>query len=344
MPASPLPGEERMWTLAAAFPSQLKDGLKAVPRHNFAENPHGGIVVAGMGGSGIAGELLGAAASRTGESLLCPLRDFRLPAWARPPMPAVFVSYSGNTAETLAAYDEAKRRNLPRAIVTSGGALLERGRKDQVLTVQVPAGQPPRASLGYLMGALAGVLRHALPEIGRDLPRDADGLAARLAEFTDPHGALADLARAWGGRNDLWVYAPDPLAPVARRWTTQFEENAKHLAHFDAVPEVLHNAIVGWDALPSEKAAERTVVLLKGRSDGSEMDRRSAYLQGALAAKGVQVLEVRAGARSPLGEVLDLTWAGDYASLWAARQLGIDPVPVPGIDRMRASLDAPAAG
>lgn len=333
-----------MWELSRSFPRQLQEGLKAVPRHNFAERPGPPLALVGMGGSGIAGELLASLAARVGESPVLPVRDFALPAWVRPPASAVLVSYSGGTAETLAAYDEAGRRGVPRAVLASGGELIERAKRDQVLHVQVPAGQPPRASLGYLFGGLAGLLRHAVPSVARDLPREASSLEARAGEFSSPEGAPAALARGWAGHGDLWVYAPDALAAVARRWKSQVEENTKRVSHFDVYPELQHNAVVGWSGTPREAAAEHYVVVLRGQGGGEAMSRRCDYLVNYLRDRGARVAEATSVARGDLGELLDLVWQGDYLSLWAARELGVDPLPVKIIEEMKAALSsAPGA-
>ncbi|MDE1838057.1 MAG: hypothetical protein KGJ23_15770 [Euryarchaeota archaeon] len=336
------PGESRMWEFASSFPRQLKEGLRSVPRHNFAARPGVPIATVGMGGSGIAGELLSSLAARGGESALLPVRDFVLPAWVRPPVPVVFVSYSGNTAETLGAYEQARARGLPRAVIASGGRLIELAKEDGVLHVQVPPGQPPRASLGYLFGALAGILREVLPEVDRDLPRVADGLSARSEEFSSDSGLAGKLATAWGGDRDLWVYATDPLLPVARRWKTQAEENAKRLGHFDAVPELLHNAVVAWDAMPKAEAQGRFVAILHAAGEGEATVRRVDYLARSLGAQGAKVELVVPRSRGALGEMLELVWLGDYVSLWAARRRRVDPLPVPAIDKMKVALGGSA--
>jgi glucose/mannose-6-phosphate isomerase len=337
-------GEARMWELAASFPRQLRDGQKAVPRHNFAERPGLPIAVVGMGGSGIAGELVANLAAGEAESPVLPLRDFALPGWVSSHAASVFVSYSGNTAETLAAYDEAGRRGVPRAAIASGGELITRAKRDKVLHVQIPAGQPPRSSLGYLLGGLIGILRHAIPSLERDLAREADALGSRATEYAGEGAAPARLAEAWGARGDLWVYAPQGLAAVARRWSTQIEENAKRMAHFDTVPELLHNAVVGWSEMGREDAERRFVVVLRPRSAGEAISRQLDFVIGLMKERGARVVEVTSSSRSPLGEALDLVWQGDYVSLHAARRLGVDPLPVAIIERLKAALAAPPTG
>lgn len=332
-----------MWSLAASFPRQLRDGLKSVPRHEFARRPGVPVAVAGMGGSGIAGELLASLAAREGDIPLLPVRGSQLPSWVRPPVPLVAVSYSGDTAETLAAFEEAGRRGVERAVVSSGGRLTALAKKDGLLHVQVPGGQPPRASLGYLMGALSGVLREALPGTVRDLPRASESLDERAEEFAGEAGRPRAIAKAWGGGRDLWVYAPDALSAVARRWKTQAEENAKVLSHFDTYPELLHNAIVAWEVLAIERARDRFVVILRGNGEGPEADGRAHYLEHALREKGVGVETYASPSRGALAELLDLLWTADYVTLWSARLRGVDPVPILGIDRMKRTLSAPPA-
>lgn len=327
-----------MWELTASFPRQLREGVKSVPRHTFAERPGLPIALGGMGGSGIAGELLANMASATAEAAIVPVRDFALPAWAQNGSPVVCVSYSGNTAETLALFREAGRRGLPRAVIASGGDLITAAQKEGVLAVQVPAGQPPRASLGYLLGALVGVLRHVLPSIERELPRVAEGLEARKEEFSGRSGRAAGLAEAWGTGRELWVYAPEPLSGVARRWKTQAEENAKVLGHFDLLPELLHNAVVAWDQVAREEGARRFVALLRESSEPVERARQTDFLSRLLRERGVAVEEVRATSRGRLAEVLELVWLGDYLSLWSARARQVDPLPVPVIQRMKTEL------
>lgn len=219
---------------------------------------------------------------------------------------------------------------------------MERARADRVLHVQVPPGLPPRASLGYLMGALVGLLREAIPGTDRELPRVAESLRARTDEFAGDGGRASVLADAWGGKRDLWVYASEPLVAVARRWKTQAEENAKRLGHFDSVPELLHNAIVAWDVLGKAEAEGRFVAILRGRSEGEAMHRRIDYLSEALRAQGARVEIVSPEARGALGELLELVWLGDYVSLWSARRRGVDPFPVRGIDRMKQSMPTAA--
>lgn len=336
------PGEAKMWELAESFPLQLRQGLEMVPKLDPSFPPGLPIAIAGMGGSGIAGELLSDLAALTGGPPLLPVRGFELPRWVKPTTPAVFVSYSGNTAETLATYDEAARRAVPRAVVTSGGALAERAQRDQVPLVRIPEGLPPRSGLGYLFGGLLGVLQNALPEAYEHLPAITRSLEGVGPSLRSSEGEPARWAAAWKER-ELHVYTGDALAGVGRRWKTQTEENAKRLASFDTVPELLHNALVAWDAIPRSAAERHMVLLLRGPLEGPEAARRMDYLASVLREKGAVVEEWRPKLHTPMGELLEAVWTGDYLSLWTAWHAGTDPLPVPAIDKMKKALASTGA-
>jgi glucose/mannose-6-phosphate isomerase len=336
-----LSGLEKMVQLVDSLPQQLVDGYNRGLAANFPLKPgKSPPMIFGMGGSGIAGELLSTLASEIGSTPIISIRSFSFPKWAGKGVPAVFVSYSGNTAETLRVYKEAGKRGLDRVVLTSGGALLEMARKDGVPSVVVPPGNPPRASLGYLFGALFGLLNPLFPGHEHDLPVTAEELRSLASDMKGEWGWPARVASAWGDR-ELWVYVPERLVAVGRRWKTQSEENAKRLAHFDTVPELMHNALVAWDSLPKGVAGKRLVVMLSGPRDGKEIMTRMEYLSGVIEGIGCPLLHIRLGSLRPLTEILEGVWIGDYASLREAQSTGVDPLPVVAIDKMKAKMPHP---
>ena len=134
------------------------------------------------------------------------------------------------------------------------------------------------------------------------------------------------------------VYAESAFAGVARRWKTQFEENAKRLANFDELPEALHNAIVGWDALTKAEAARYAVILLEW-SGALPLTRRSfGYLDRLLAQRGARVLPARLSAEDRLEAVLSGVSLGDHVSLFLAELDAVDPFPIEAITRLKSSL------
>jgi glucose/mannose-6-phosphate isomerase len=330
-----------MVQLVDSLPQQLLEGYNKALKTGFSlklgKSP---ILVLGMGGSGIAGELISTLSSEIGSSQVASVRSFSFPTWASKGSTAIFVSYSGNTAETLRVYREAGRRGVERVVLTSGGALLKMAEKDGVPAVVIPSGNPPRASLGYLFGALFGLLNPLFPGHEKDLAVTAEELRALGSEMKGDWGWPARVANAWGDR-ELWVYVPERLAAVGRRWKTQSEENAKRLAHFDTVPELMHNALVAWDCLPKGAAGKRLVVMLSGPREGNEILTRMEYLSGVIEGMGGPLLHIRLGSTRPLTEMLEGVWIGDYASLREAEATGVDPLPVAAIDKMKAKMPNP---
>ncbi|MFZ0830024.1 MAG: SIS domain-containing protein [Thermoplasmata archaeon] len=327
------------WT--RAFPGQLRSGFAAGRALEFRW-PRGvdRSVVVGMGGSAIGADLLRSLTDTETDLLLRPVRESSLPRWVGPSTLAVAVSYSGETWETLSAFDEAGRRGAPRLAVSSGGRLEERARLEGVPHLSVPSGLAPRAALGYLLGGLLGLFDPAFPASNRDrLDRACKVLVANTEALAAANGPTARLAARIGGRLP-WIWASRDLAPVARRWTTQIEENAKRLAHWDVLPESLHNAVVGWDALRRRDAGRYLVIRLEGAGDEPAMRERFEYLAALLTRKKVPVVASRFDAHDRLERMLTAVQWGDYLSLALARLGGVDPLPVEAIQRMKHRLEA----
>jgi len=318
------------WELAEAGPDLLAG---ARPSH---------LYVCGMGGSAIGGDLLRAYASRRASVPVEVVRGYELPRAADARAFALFVSYSGNTEETLGAWDEAAERSLPRAAVTSGGELARRAREAGAPCLLIPSGSPPRAALGWTSVPLfAALARAGLLEFGR---RQLEEAAVACEEAVSRHGpgaGASDRLRSWAeacAEGLPVIYAPaDPWSACAVRWATQLNENAKSLAHVALFPEQNHNEIVGWEVdSPVHRLA--VVALLAG-----EHAHPRVRLRMELVAERLREAGARTERFEPLGEGLvarlySLVTLGDLASLHLAAARGVDPTPVASIDRLKAAL------
>ena len=329
------PGSLRMWTLTRSFPAQLEEGFRAGTDRAVSWGDRSVVGLLGMGGSGLAGELFAAVTAETSDRPVFALRDPRLPRWLDRSAGLVLVSYSGDTQEVLEGYREARRRSLPVAVVTSGGTLDRWATRDSVPVARIPGGQPPRASLGYLFGALWGLLP-GLRTGARALGTVSEELRLRGSTLGSDHGAPALLARAWE-RRELWTYAPEPFASVGRRWKDNAEENAKELSHFDTLPELAHNAMVAWDVLLPGERDRRLVALVEGPGTEEPGAWEGRYLEAELLSRGVRTVRVGSQARDRLGSLLELVWFGDFLSLFRADSKGVDPLPMEGIVKMKAA-------
>lgn len=317
----------------AAFPAQCRDGLALggqVPLDGLTGFTR--VACLGMGGSGIAGALLGSIVPFE----VVPVRDYTLPPWVGAESLAVALSYSGDTEETLAAFDEARRRTTRLLAVTSGGELGRLCARDGIPWIEIPKGYQPRAALGYLLFPLLGVIDriHPVPGLAETLAV-LDDLAAELAPGSDENAAQT-LAQALLGRVPL-VYGAGPTAPVAFRWKTQLNENAKAPAFWAELPELCHNEVVGYELTP-RLLAHATVVFLRSGGDHPRVARRVAILGELLANRGLDWTAVAARGESRLAQLLSLLYVGDWTSYYLALLNEVDPAPVAIIAELKKRL------
>ncbi|HEX8101048.1 MAG TPA: bifunctional phosphoglucose/phosphomannose isomerase [Solirubrobacteraceae bacterium] len=300
----------------------------------------GGMIVAGMGGSGIGGRLAIAALGSRARRPITVTADYRLPPWATADSTVLCTSYSGTTDETLACYDAAGALGARRIVATTGGGLAERARRDGVPVVPIPGGFQPRAAVGYLMVVALEIaaLSGAAPSLRAEVEAAA-ALATELAERWRPDGAEdaepKRLARALDGCVPI-IAGAELTAPVAYRWKTQLNENAKLPAFAGELPEIDHNEIVGWRASPDYG---RFAAVLLDDPETDERTRRRIALTAELAADGAQAVEVvctRGESRTE--RVVSAVLLGDLLSLYTAVLRGVDPVEIDVLDTLKARL------
>jgi glucose/mannose-6-phosphate isomerase len=301
------------------------------------------VLFCGMGGSAAAGDLVGEAYFEDVPVPLGVQRGYRLPAWVGRDTVVVCVSYSGDTEETLAAYDEAAARGARLVTISAGGALAGRAARDSNPHLSVPADAPqPRAALGSLTGAAIGGLvslgvlddaAEVVQEVADDLrgPREAYGV-----EMTMERNRAKRVADFIGSRIPVVWGSEGVSGAAAWRWKCAFNENAKIPAFASALPELNHHEVVGWTKGHAD--AFCLVILREPGEHGSVQTRLDATLPEIRAAD-VEVLEVRAEeGRSPLARGLELMLTGDVASAYHAIERGIDPAPIEAIARVKARL------
>jgi glucose/mannose-6-phosphate isomerase len=276
----------------------------------------------------MSGELLRALVAGDCPVPVTRVRAFGLPSWAGPGTLVVCSSYSGDTAETLACADQAHRQGAGLLCVGMGGALAERAEAWDAPFAQVPGGLYPRAALGYLFGAMAG----AFATCGLARP----GIAAECAEGAAAcdREAAADLGRRLARTVPL-IYGMGPLAAVAYRWKTQFNENAKMHAFSHAFPELDHNEIVGWEGAPAGTFA---AVMLRGDDERSEARRMIDITAELIAHDAALVEHVHARGDTPAARAFSMVAHGDWVSYHAALERGVDPSPVERIATLKQRM------
>ena len=316
-----------------AQPGQLADAVWRAESAGFPRAERaGGLAVAGMGGSAIGGDL---AAAIVGERAARPLRTVRgyeLEPWVGPDTLVLCASYSGDTEETLACFEQAGAAGAPRAVVTTGGELGEAARAQGVPVMGVPSGFQPRAAVVYM--TVAALECAAACGAAPPLRNEAEGAAGLLGELVAEWGPDAGedseakrLARALAGTVPV-VHGAGSTAAAARRWKTQLNENASMPAFWTELPEADHNEVCGYsDPL--------SAVFLDDPGLDARLRRRIELTEELLG-----VPSARAGARgeSPFERVMSLVLLGDLVSVYLAVLAGEDPTPVRAIDRLKEAL------
>ncbi len=347
-----------MFGAIQTMPMQLQQGYELAlgARQEIAELLGGSlpraVVVCGMGGSGVAGDLVSAMLDL--EIPVIPVKGYELPAWVNREDVVVCVSYSGNTSETIACFTEASDRSRVVAVISTGGKLSELAAAASVPTVQIPSGYQPRAACGILTGALCGVLESAeVVSSAADAIRGAVNGAARsvndVIEVDDVSTCHAfELAKGLQGRCSL-VYGTGITAPVAARWKAQLNENAKVPAFANEYPELNHNELVGWELAGTVGGPWGLIELLP--SDCREGIERRVEVTGSLIEnsvdwhRGVRAFNPSGGEPvasdySRAHQVFELLVLGDYVSVLLAYLNQVDPTPVERIHLLKDKLGA----
>jgi glucose/mannose-6-phosphate isomerase len=342
-PPSPLPVDSLdMWGAAVGLPEQVEAAVSAarglaLPRRERVEN----VVVLGMGGSGIAGDVLVATAAPFMSVPVTVVKGYEPPDYVGTGSLVFAMSFSGDTEETLEAATGAYEAGASLIVVAGGGTLARLADDWKVPLVPVPADIPqPRAALG----ALAIPPLVLLEEIGlfpgavQWVDQAVDQLRTRRDELLRPGNPAEEVARVIGRTIPLVHSSGDLGAAAALRWKAQVNENAKCPAFFNVYPELCHNEVVGWGQHGDATRQVITLVNLRHDAEHPQVSRRFELVTEVLREVVAEVTEVRAAGEGDLAQLLDLALVGDLVSLHLAGQEGIDPGPIPVLDDIKLRL------
>jgi glucose/mannose-6-phosphate isomerase len=327
----------------ASMGSQLRDAYGAA---RGAPIPFAGevrsVTFCAVGGSAAAGDVVAAAFADRVRLPMVTLRGYRVPAGYGEEDLAVCVSYSGNTEETMAAFDAARERGCSVVAVCGGGDLAGRAREVEAPVVLIPAEAPmPRAGLGSLVGGIIGALAGAgvLSGVESEI-EPAAATADSLGEALGPDRPAAtneakDVA-AWVGERIPVVWGSEGVsAAAAWRWKTAFNENAEVPAFASTLPELDHHEIVGWAANRGEGFC---LTILREDGEHETVESRLDATLEEIADSGLEWREVRARGDTPLARAMSLALLGDLASAFHALGRGIDPASMDPLTRVKQRL------
>jgi len=333
-----------MRTLLQSFPAQIAGAAEVAHTLRLPAPPRiEAVVISGMGGSAMGGDIIRVLTAGSARVPLAVCRDYLLPGYVGASTLVLASSYSGNTEETLSAYEQARAAGATVVCLTSGGKLAALARAHGHSLIQLPAGLPPRAALGYstvLLYAVLAVLGLA-PDISEDW-RETITLLSRLGmlyavEVPEKDNPAKRIARSLHGRLPAVYASSARLEPAAVRWRGQLEENAKNLAFHHVLPEMNHNELVGWEH-PGGVLPQLAVVLLRDHADHVQVQRRFDLTREVLATRAGVLHEVWSEGESALARMFSLICLGDYVSLYLAFLNAVDPTPVPVIEIFKRKL------
>jgi glucose/mannose-6-phosphate isomerase len=301
------------------------------------------ILVAGMGGSAIGADLL---AAYVKSFCLVPIivhRDYDLPAWANGQRTLVIASsHSGNTEETLTAFDAALNRGCCCLAVTTGGKLGTRAEgSHSALWIFEHNGQP-RAAVGFSFGLLLSVLArlNLITDQSREIAGAVSAMRQQQQHLVAENSAAFNLAKRMAGQlvgRWVTVIGSGIMAPVARRWKGQINEIAKAWAHFDIMPENNHNSVVGIEN-PEEIFARSMVLFLRAPSCHMRNLQRIDITKRLFMLEGLNTDFVDAQGEYPLDHLWTTLHLGDYTAYYLAMAYGVDPTPVKTIQMLKSEL------
>jgi glucose/mannose-6-phosphate isomerase len=336
-----------MFDLAEALPDQVADAvirsrlLGSVAAPETIES----VVVVGMGGSGVAGDVLRAIATPLLPVPMVTVKSYELPAFVGEGSLVFAVSASGNTEETIQAASDAALAGARMVVITGGGELARLAESWAAPVIAVPPSIPqPRAAIGAMAIPPLVVLESMGLLLVSDYWIDAavDQLARRRDAFvvagdTSP---AADVARRIGRTLPLISGSEGVGSVAAQRWKTQINENAKAPAFWSSQPERCHNEVCGWGQHGDVTRQVITSVALRHDNEHPQVGRRFELVADIEREVVADVIEVRAEGDGDLAQLFDLILFGDYTSLWMAAQAGVDPGPVPVLGELKDQLGA----
>lgn len=321
------------------MPDQIENALKYEDvKLNFIPK---NIVFSGMGGSAIAGDLISRVVLEKEKIYSYVVRDYTVPGFVGKDTLFIATSYSGNTEETLSAYEDAKNKDATIVCITSGGELGRRGKEDGFPVIKVPEGYPPRAALGYLFTLSLkllidnGILEE---EIGKDMENVIEFLKKLRDEFEERENLARKIADKFYKRIPL-IYTQSRYRPVAERWRAQINENAKAFAHSNELSEMNHNEIAGI-LHPENLLKQFFAIYLDDGTLHERMKLRYLFTDELTKDSISGSLTIKAEGETQMERLFYLIYLGDYVSVYLAEYYKEDAVNIERISELKRRLSA----
>lgn len=306
------------------------------------------VVILGMGGSAIGGDLVRSLFSSKKKPIIFVNRDYNLPAFVDEKTLVIASSYSGNTEETLSAFSQALKKNCKKLAITTGGEIRKLAEHAGVPVFIIDYVSLPRAALGYSFMPLIAFLQklNFVRDESGDVEAMIQDLDMLLAEFKETVAAGSNRAKQLANKlhgKIVVIYGAGVLSQVAHRWKTQINENGKAWAFYETFSELNHNAVVGYQ-FPRELASKIYVVLLRCPSLHPRILIRYEITSELLKQSGVGHEVIDSRVKGELNQMMGLIYLGDWVSYYLAMLNETNPTPINTVDYLKNRLSQPKKG
>ncbi len=301
------------------------------------------VIITGLGGSAIGGDLVKSCFEDCLQIPVIVNRDYTIPAFAGEDTLVVASSYSGNTEETLSAYNNAIKNGCKTVAITTGGKLAQIAAENGTPVITIPGGLQPRAAIGmsfvpmlYLFNRL-GLLDvtdsqfNEMIDILREIREEMN------PEVSEENNFAKQLASKVYGKIPVVYGSQGWKGIVAYRWKCQFNENSKNICYDNAFPELNHNEIVGTEA-PANLLEQTEVINLRDADDSKAISVRVDVTSEIIRSRGAGVNDIWTRGDYRLAQMFSLIYTGDYVSYYLAILNEIDPSPVKAIKHLKSKL------
>lgn len=321
--------KENMEEILNDFPNQVKKGI-GLCGDLAVEEEFDKIVLCGMGGSALAGEILKCYLRQELKIPLIIIKTYSLPKFVDKKTLFIASSYSGNTEETIAAYREAIRKYIPTIAIASGGKLEELSKINKTPFIKLPGGIQPRLSIGYSFFSLLKLFENSgfIESKKEDTKRTEKALKKPM--FKEIAKKLAEKLKD----KIPIIYASDDLSCVAYKWKIDINENSKTHAFYNIIPEMNHNELVGY----TNVKGNYHVIIIKDDEDFERIKKRIKITKQIIKEKGIEVTEVEIKGDCFLTKLFSAIYIGDWVSYYLALEDGIDPTPVDIVEDLKRKL------
>jgi glucose/mannose-6-phosphate isomerase len=301
------------------------------------------IVIAGMGGSAIGGDLLAAYATKFSTTPVTILRDYTLPPWEN--VLVICSSHSGNTEETLSVFEQSVEHGHPILAISTGGKLAEKATQQGVALWTFEDDFQPRAAVGFSFGLLlAAATRLGMFEeakVSAELSAAVQSMKDQQVDLQPEVPVSVNMAKRLAGQFfQRWVviYGSGFLAPVARRWKTQINEIPKAQATFEILPEANHNTLQGIHN-PENLMAKSVSFFLRSKHLHPRNQLREKHTRKIMMLEGLYTDFYKANGTSLLEDMWTTLHFGDYLSFYLSVAYQVDPTPVPMLANLKQTLN-----